>query len=211
MPLETALAYLRAAGGDRRVPPVVVIFGPHAFLREYVLDSIVRKLVADGCQYRSFQVGASDDYAAALNELRAPDLFAPKRAIACRVLKSRRDKSGDCRRCRRRRSASVGRRRLGGGAGRGDRGCARPGHPRLALRERQRARESPASRRKIGAARELHASVRQSDRAVRRCVREFARTQTVAGFARSDHFAPRRRPCGYRQHARQGHDLCGGR
>ena len=93
MPLETALAYLRGAGADRRVPPVVVIFGPHAFLREYVLDSVVRKLVADGCQYRSFQIGAGDDYGAALNELRAPDLFAPRRAIACRILKSRRDKA----------------------------------------------------------------------------------------------------------------------
>ena len=93
MPLETALAYLRGAGADRRVPPVVVIFGPHAFLREYVLDSVVRNLVADGCQYRSFQIGAGDDYGAALNELRAPDLFAPRRAIACRILKSRRDKA----------------------------------------------------------------------------------------------------------------------
>jgi DNA polymerase III delta subunit len=91
MPLETALAYLRgAAGAKRQIPPVVVIFGPHAFLREYVLDSIVRKLVADGCQRRSFQIGAGDDYAAVLNELRAPDLFAPKRAIACRILRSRR-------------------------------------------------------------------------------------------------------------------------
>jgi len=95
MPLETALAYLREAGGEQRnrIPPVVVIFGPHAFLREYILDSIVRKLVADGCQYRSFQIGAGDDYGAVLNELRAPDLFAPRLAIACRILKSRRDKA----------------------------------------------------------------------------------------------------------------------
>jgi DNA polymerase III delta subunit len=93
MPLETALAYLRGAGGERRVPPVVVIFGPHAFLREYVFDSIVRKLAGEGCQYRSFQIGAGDDYGAALNELSAPDLFAPRRAIACRILKSRRDKA----------------------------------------------------------------------------------------------------------------------
>ncbi len=91
MPLETALAYLRGAAAQRRIPAVVVIFGPHAFLREYVLDSIVRKLVADGCQHRSFQVGAGDDYAAVLAELRAPDLFAPKRAIACRILRSRRN------------------------------------------------------------------------------------------------------------------------
>ncbi|MGC2445389.1 DNA polymerase III subunit delta, partial [Candidatus Binatus sp.] len=95
MPLETALAYIRGAGGEqrKRIPPVAVIFGPHAFLREYVLDSIVRTLVADGCQYRSFQIGAGDDYGAALNELSAPDLFAPRRAIACRILKSRRDKA----------------------------------------------------------------------------------------------------------------------
>jgi DNA polymerase III delta subunit len=95
VPLETGLAYLRGAGGERgrRIPPAVVIFGPHAFLREYVLDSIVRKLAADGCQHRSFQIGAGDDYGAVLNELREPDLFAPKRVIACRILKSRRDRT----------------------------------------------------------------------------------------------------------------------
>jgi len=93
MPLETALAYIRGAGADRRIPPVVVIFGPHAFLREYVLDSIVRKLAAEGCRHRSFQIGSGDDYGEVLNELSAPDLFAPRRAIACRILKSRRDKA----------------------------------------------------------------------------------------------------------------------
>jgi DNA polymerase III delta subunit len=93
MPLETALACIRNASAERRIPPVVIIFGPHAFLREYVLDSIVRKLLADGCQYRSFHLGAGDDYGAVLNELRAPDLFAPRRAIVCRILKSRRDRA----------------------------------------------------------------------------------------------------------------------
>ncbi|HMD04999.1 MAG TPA: hypothetical protein VKG68_06970 [Candidatus Binatus sp.] len=93
MPLETALAYLRGTAANHRIPPVVVIFGPHAFMREYVLDSIARKLVADGCQYRSFQIGAGDDYAEVLNELLAPDLFAPRRAIACRILRSRRDRA----------------------------------------------------------------------------------------------------------------------
>src|ERR1700689_3488748 len=93
MPLETALAYLRGAPGERRIPPVVVIFGPHAFLREYVFDSIVRRLVADGCQYSSFYLGSGDDYGAMLNELNAPDLFAPRRVIACRILKSRRDRA----------------------------------------------------------------------------------------------------------------------
>ena len=93
MPLETALAYIRGAGGNLRIPAVVIIFGPHAFLREYVLDSTVRKLIADGCQYRSFQIGSGDDYGEVLNELQAPDLFAPRRAVACRILKSRRDKA----------------------------------------------------------------------------------------------------------------------
>jgi DNA polymerase III delta subunit len=93
MPLETALACIRGAGPNRRIPPVVVIFGPHAFLREYVLDSIVRMLAAEGCQYRSFQIGSGDDYSAVLNELSAPDLFAPRRSIVCRILKSRRDKA----------------------------------------------------------------------------------------------------------------------
>src|SRR5208282_2572824 len=93
MPLETALAYLRGTAANHRIPPVVVIFGPHAFMREYVLDSIARKLVADKCQYRSFQIGAGDDYAEVLNELLAPDLFAPRRAIACRILRSRRDRA----------------------------------------------------------------------------------------------------------------------
>ncbi|HYK64405.1 MAG TPA: hypothetical protein VEY94_05635, partial [Patescibacteria group bacterium] len=68
----------------------IIIFGPQAFLREYVLDSIVRKLAAEGCRPRSFQIGAGDDYGAVLNELREPDLFATRRAIVCRVLKSRR-------------------------------------------------------------------------------------------------------------------------
>jgi DNA polymerase III delta subunit len=90
MPVENALAYLRGAAADRKIPPVAVIFGPHAFLREFVFDSIVRSLAREGYHYRSFQIGAGDDYAAALNELREADLFAPKRAIACRVLKSRR-------------------------------------------------------------------------------------------------------------------------
>jgi DNA polymerase III delta subunit len=94
MPLEPALAYLRGAA-SRKLPPVVVIFGPHAFLREYVLDSVVRAATRDGCQYRGFQIGAGDDYGALLNELRAPDLFAPKLAIACRILRSKRDRAED--------------------------------------------------------------------------------------------------------------------
>ena len=72
---------------------MVIIFGPHAFIREYVLDSIVRTLVGEGFKHRGFQIGAGDDYGAVLNELRSPDLFAPKRVIACRILRSRRDRA----------------------------------------------------------------------------------------------------------------------
>lgn len=95
MPVENALAFLRSPGTSRKIPPVVVIFGPHAFLREYVFDSVVRALVGQGYQYRGFQVGTGDDYGNVLNELRAPDLFAPKRAIACRILRSKRDRAED--------------------------------------------------------------------------------------------------------------------
>lgn len=95
MAIETAFQFLRSPAAARRIPPVVVIFGPHAFLREYILDAIARRLAADGHQYLTFQVGAGDDFGAVLNELRAPDLFAPKRLIACRVLRARRDRGGD--------------------------------------------------------------------------------------------------------------------
>src|SRR5258708_27520462 len=94
MPLENALGYLRGAA-SRKLPPVIVIFGPHAFLREHVLDSVVRTALKDGCQYRGFQIGAGDDYGALLNELRAPDLFAPKLVVACRILRSRRERNDD--------------------------------------------------------------------------------------------------------------------
>ncbi len=95
MPLEPALAFIRANNAGRRIPPVVIVFGPHAFLREYVLSCVARTLAEEGNQYRGFQVGAGDDYSALLNEIRAPDLFAPKRTMVCRVLRSRRDRVDD--------------------------------------------------------------------------------------------------------------------
>jgi DNA polymerase III delta subunit len=88
MAAENALQFLRSA--DRRLPPAIVIAGPQAFLREYVLETIARRLAGDGFHYRSFQIGAGDDYSAVLDELTSNDLFAPKRLIVCRVLRSRR-------------------------------------------------------------------------------------------------------------------------
>lgn len=107
MPLEPALAYLRGGAG-RKLPPVIVIFGPHAFLREHVLDSVVRAALGEGCQYRGFQIGAGDDYGALLNELRAPDLFAPKRVVAGRILRSRRERSDEAESADSRSSGAAG-------------------------------------------------------------------------------------------------------
>jgi DNA polymerase III delta subunit len=95
MAVENALGFLRSLGSDRALTPATIIFGPHAFLREYVLGTIARRLAAAGFQYRSFQVGAGDDFGAVLDELTGADLFAPKRLVVCRVLKSRRDRSDD--------------------------------------------------------------------------------------------------------------------
>ncbi|HEY6394008.1 MAG TPA: hypothetical protein VIX12_01250 [Candidatus Binataceae bacterium] len=95
MATETALQFLGSIGAGRRLAPVILISGPHAFLRENVLDCAARALVAEGCQYRAFHIGAGDDFSVVLNELRAPDLFAPKRVLACRVLKARREKASD--------------------------------------------------------------------------------------------------------------------
>lgn len=89
MAVETALAVLRA--GDRiKLPPAVVISGPHAFLREYVFDHVRRRLTGQGMIYRGFQVGGAGGFDAVLAELREADLFAPKRLVACRVLRSHR-------------------------------------------------------------------------------------------------------------------------
>jgi len=88
MPADNALNFLR--GGARSPASVYLIAGPQAFLREYVLDSLRVRLDAEGFQYRPFQVGGADGYSATIGELEGADLFAPKRLIACRVLKTHR-------------------------------------------------------------------------------------------------------------------------
>jgi DNA polymerase III delta subunit len=107
VPAESALQFLRSSESDRTLPPAVVIGGPHAFLREYVLRVAARIFTSAGCQYRPIQLGASDDLSALLDELSAPDLFAPRKLVACRVLRSRRDPAasddGGSRRARSRR------------------------------------------------------------------------------------------------------------
>ncbi len=89
MAVETALSILRA--GDRAtLPPAIVISGPHAYLREYVFDTVRRRMLQQGMKYRGFQVGGADGFDAVLAELREADLFAPARVVGCRVLRSHR-------------------------------------------------------------------------------------------------------------------------
>src|ERR1700693_2437117 len=93
MAVETALSILRA--GERATfPPAIVISGTHAFLREDVFDTMRRRLLRDGMKYRGFQVGGAEGFDAVLAELREADLFAPMRAVACRVLRSHRGGAG---------------------------------------------------------------------------------------------------------------------
>jgi DNA polymerase III delta subunit len=89
MAVETALSILRA--GDRAtLAPAVVISGPHAFLREYVFDTMRRRMFQQGMKYLGFQVGGAEGFDAVLAELREADLFAPVRVVGCRVLRSHR-------------------------------------------------------------------------------------------------------------------------
>jgi len=91
---ENALAFLRALAAERAPAPLVVIAGPQAFLREYVLDRLRDRLARDGFKYRSFQVGGGDGLREVLAELDGADLFAPKRLLACRLLRAYRDRAG---------------------------------------------------------------------------------------------------------------------
>jgi DNA polymerase III delta subunit len=94
MAVETALTFLRSGDSGRPLPPVFLICGPQVFLREYALDFLRRRLARRGYEYRCFQVGAGDSFARVLDETGEPDLFAPKRLVACRVLRGRRERGG---------------------------------------------------------------------------------------------------------------------
>ncbi|HUN58285.1 MAG TPA: hypothetical protein VMU41_09230 [Candidatus Binataceae bacterium] len=94
MAVENALGFLRA-GGAPMDAPVYVVAGPQPFLREYVLDNLRKRMAAASFQYRSFQAGGSEGFGAVIRELEAADLFAPRRFVACRVLKSYRERGGD--------------------------------------------------------------------------------------------------------------------
>ncbi|HVA83905.1 MAG TPA: hypothetical protein VNF28_03305 [Candidatus Binataceae bacterium] len=89
MAVETALSILRA-GERATLAPAIVISGAHAFLREYVFDTVRRRMLRQGMKYRAFQVGGAEGFGAVLAELREADLFAPVRVLGCRVLRSHR-------------------------------------------------------------------------------------------------------------------------
>jgi DNA polymerase III delta subunit len=93
--VETAIVFLRALSHGRAVARVTLIYGPHAFLREYSLDSLRRRLTDEGFKFCSFQIGSGDSYNAVVSELQAGDLFAPKRLVVGRVLRSYRERLGD--------------------------------------------------------------------------------------------------------------------
>ncbi len=94
MPSDTVLNVLSGLAGQRALAPVILIAGQNAFLREYVLGALTRRLSAEGFSYRSIQVSAAADLSALVDELGGADLFASKRMIACRVLRSYRERAG---------------------------------------------------------------------------------------------------------------------
>src|SRR5580698_4367741 len=95
MPVENALGFLRIVEIAKTLPGAILIAGPNAYLREYLVDAIARRLIREGLQYRTFQIANASDFASVVEELHAPDLFAPKRMLVCRVMRSFRDRGGD--------------------------------------------------------------------------------------------------------------------
>jgi DNA polymerase III delta subunit len=90
MASENALGFLRAPAKTQA--GVYVIAGPQPFLREYALEALRRGMSAAGFEYRPFQAGGSEGFGRVIRELDAADLFAAKRFVACRVLKTYRDR-----------------------------------------------------------------------------------------------------------------------
>lgn len=93
MASENAFGFLRAA--DREPPPIMLIAGPQAFLREYLLDAARQRAARDGFAYRSFQIAGGDGFGGAVAELEGADLFAPRRFVACRVMRAYRERAAD--------------------------------------------------------------------------------------------------------------------
>ena len=58
-----------------------------------MLEALRLRFAVEGFRYRPFQVGGADGYGATIRELESTDLFASKRLIACRVLKTHRERA----------------------------------------------------------------------------------------------------------------------
>jgi len=91
MAVDNALSFLR--GGTQTLAPIYLIAGSQPFLRENVLEALRVRFAANGFQYRAFQVGGAEGYGATISEIDSADLFAPKRFVACRVLKTHRERA----------------------------------------------------------------------------------------------------------------------
>ncbi len=92
MPAENALVFLRRIEGAKTLPRSIVVAGPQAFLREYILDAIARRLGREGFAYRSLAVPNATDAARVADELKGSELFAAKRVIACRLARTTRER-----------------------------------------------------------------------------------------------------------------------
>src|SRR3990172_680440 len=82
MSIANPLPFLRSLGEGRRVPAVILLVGPQAFLREYILDAVRARLAREGVGYSSFQVGATGDFSRVIEELVEPGLFASRKLVA---------------------------------------------------------------------------------------------------------------------------------
>ena len=93
MATENTLQFLRGIASRRPVPPVTLVAGPQATLRELAVEAI-RQRLGSKYSYRSFQVSAAADASALMSEMREADLFAPLRLIVCRFSRPQRQASG---------------------------------------------------------------------------------------------------------------------
>ncbi len=90
MPSENALALLAQIEARKALlPAAILIAGPQAFLKEYVLDACRDALRGPGREQQSFQIGAGGDFGAVLEAIAAPGLFAAATIATCRILRSR--------------------------------------------------------------------------------------------------------------------------
>jgi DNA polymerase III delta subunit len=94
VPAEAALAFLRAFAQERPPPRLVALAGPHAFIREYTLDTLRNRMAGEGFARRTFQLGGGDDLSAIITELESGDLFASKRLVICRMTRAWRERGG---------------------------------------------------------------------------------------------------------------------